>query len=253
MDFNYKKPAHYIPVLLLLITIYLFLIEPIRLFFTDNALSSVEDLGLTHISDAVYVIFQALFVLLELFLALFLLVIIPLLWYLIINKQSLKGALVSMQLQKKNMKQALLWAGVAVAASFTLSMIIGLAITMIQGVDVSDVSNITQYLNYLSLPAIFIIAVIQPVAEEIFFRGFLLEKFQKMLGPLSAVILTSVLFGIAHLLPGNAYNALLSIVIGIVLALVVLETKNLYTAIIAHILLNVMSMIVYIMAFVYFS
>jgi membrane protease YdiL (CAAX protease family) len=92
-----------------------------------------------------------------------------------------------------------------------------------------------------------ILIIIQPIAEEIFFRGFLLDKFKNLFGKNIAIFFSSLLFGLAHLSYGNIYPAILTFIIGLLLAVLVVKTKNLYSSIIAHILFNLISFSIYIL------
>lgn len=71
------------------------------------------------------------------------------------------------------------------------------------------------------------------ICEEIFFRGFLTWYFLGWVGPVSAVILASVLFGIGHVYLGIAQVPKTAI-IGLILALVVSLTGSLWPAILLH-------------------
>jgi hypothetical protein len=95
------------------------------------------------------------------------------------------------------------------------------------------------------MPATLILITVQPVTEEIFYRGFLLEKIEKMSSSFAAIGITGILFGLAHLTTGNIYPALLTGIAGVILATLVIKTKNLTAAIIAHILFNVASFAIY--------
>ena len=90
------------------------------------------------------------------------------------------------------------------------------------------------------------IVVFQSTTEEIFFRGFLLDKINTLAGKEIAILTTAILFGMAHLSYGKIYPALMTGVFGILLGYVVMKTKNLNTAIIAHILFNITSFALYI-------
>ena len=81
--------------------------------------------------------------------------------------------------------------------------------------------------------------------EEIFFRGFLLDKIKVISDQKTAIILTSFIFGIAHLTYGNVFPALMTGILGLILAYMVIKTKNLTTAIVAHILFNLTSVVLY--------
>ena len=68
-----------------------------------------------------------------------------------------------------------------------------------------------------------------------------MEKFNSLVGKEAAIIVTALLFGIAHLSFGNVYPAIMTAVVGLLLAFLVIKTKNLYSAITAHILFNLAS------------
>lgn len=52
-----------------------------------------------------------------------------------------------------------------------------------------------------SVPAFFTAVILAPVLEELIFRGIVLEGFLKNYSPVKAILLTNVLFGLAHLNP----------------------------------------------------
>jgi len=83
--------------------------------------------------------------------------------------------------------------------------------------------------------------------KRFFFRGFLLDKINSIVGKEAAIIITALLFGFAHLSFGNVYPAFMTAVIGLLLAFLIFKTKNLYSAIIAHILFNLVSFSFYIL------
>ena len=130
---------------------------------------------------------------------------------------------------------------------FAVIFAIGIVMTQI-GIDTEDLGNIEDIEQLFSLPAMFILVAVQPITEEIFFRGFLLEKIHAFAGKEIAIVVTSILFGIVHLSYGNVYPALMSGLLGIILAIVVIRTKNLMTAVIAHTLYNIASVTLYVIA-----
>ena len=71
------------------------------------------------------------------------------------------------------------------------------------------------------------------------------KKILKKAGPILAIITTSVLFGISHLSYTYAYAAIIAIILGVLLSIVVYKTKNLYSAIFAHTLINITSLTLY--------
>jgi uncharacterized protein len=82
----------------------------------------------------------------------------------------------------------------------------------------------------------FVLAVailFSPLAEEIFFRGFL----QKIFG----VYLSALAFGLSHFLYGSIAELIGAMVLGLAIGLFVKRQKALFPAIIAHILYNAIS------------
>ncbi len=77
--------------------------------------------------------------------------------------------------------------------------------------------------------------IIAPITEEIFFRGLILVFLLKKFSPFKAIIISSLLFSIAHL----RFDDFISLFFyGIVFALIFYKTGSLYMSIIAHFLTN---------------
>lgn len=83
-----------------------------------------------------------------------------------------------------------------------------------------------------SVFAILTIVVVAPVVEEIVFRGVLLHRFAVKWGPLIAVLLSSVLFGILHA------DVLGKSIFGIVMVMLYVRTGGLWLPIACHMLNN---------------
>lgn len=80
--------------------------------------------------------------------------------------------------------------------------------------------------------ALFSLAVlVAPVAEEVFFRGFLLPVFVGRWGFLRGASLVSLLFGLSHVAPGLLVPAFVS---GMLLAWLYRRTGSLWNCFIAH-------------------
>lgn len=83
--------------------------------------------------------------------------------------------------------------------------------------------------------------------EELLFRGYLLEAIQQNKGRRRAVIISGITFGLGHIVNiFRGYQALElvaqiagAIAIGLVLALLVVKTRNLIPGILFHILFNI--------------
>ena len=87
------------------------------------------------------------------------------------------------------------------------------------------------------------LVILPPIAEEIMFRGFLFTSLRQKLRMRYAVILTSVLFGIAHLQFGNGapllwVAALDTFTLSIVLCILREKTRSLWPSIMLHALKN---------------
>lgn len=89
--------------------------------------------------------------------------------------------------------------------------------------------------------AIIVVAVIAPVVEELFFRGFLYTALRKRWGIVAAVILSSVIFSFFHF---NVFNFIPIVIIGVALAYLYEITGSLGPPIMLHALNNLLSVIV---------
>ncbi len=78
------------------------------------------------------------------------------------------------------------------------------------------------------------------IAEELFFRGWVLSRGERHVSRALAVGVSAVAFGLVHVDPGHAIAASL---MGLYLAFVVLRTGSILTVIIAHVCNNVIATI----------
>ena len=173
------------------------------------------------------------------------LILVPILWYKVVNQLSLKEIFAKVQLRREGLDMALLWGVITVIAAFGVTLTLGLAYMYLTKIDPETLSNITDLQQLFSVPSLYLLVAIQPFCEEFFFRGFLFEKIQKTAGIPLAVLLTSVLFGVSHLSYTYAYAAVTAVLLGVLFSLVVIKTKNLYAAIFAHTLINIASLTLY--------
>lgn len=231
MDFKINNPSHIFAALLLLGSFLLIFGLPIMTFlYLIESPVSIENLSISEIAA----IGSQLFVI-----AVFILV--PFVWYYLVNKLSFKEMLKRIKLVGENIDKAFLWGILSAIIIFILIFVIEFALIGV-GVNVQDLSNIPDLQKLFSWPVLFFLVAVQPIGEEIFFRGFLLEKVQGFGGDVVAIILTAFLFGIAHFSYGKIYPVLIPILIGIILGYIVVRTKNLYSSIVGHIIFNVTSL-----------
>jgi membrane protease YdiL (CAAX protease family) len=115
------------------------------------------------------------------------------------------------------------------------------------GVDTQG-DEIFQIFSQLPSPVwLFLVgAVIAPVVEEIFFRGFLFQGFRQKYGWLTAVLLSSAIFGAAHLDP---VSLIPTFILGCVLAFLYHKSNSLWPGILFHAAINSFSLLaVYILS-----
>lgn len=92
------------------------------------------------------------------------------------------------------------------------------------------------------LPLLWIALIVAaPLSEELFFRGFLFEGIRyTRLGPVGAVLLTSLLWAVIHL-QYSLYEVSTVFVLGLMLGVARLKTRSIYTAIAMHSLVNLLA------------
>lgn len=239
MDFNYRKPFHIFALLLFLVTIFFYFIYPIYTFITNQSISQSEELQdiIGNLTIEIY------FLITELIFAFILLVFIPLSWYIIVNTISFRKAISKIRITLENIDIAFLW-GIFAAILIYIIIFVFSFILQSLGTNPTDLSNVTD-LDFLSPPILFVLVAVIPVAEEIFFRGFLLEKIGSFAGQNVAIVATSVLFGIAHIGYGKLFPVIMPMIMGLLLAYIVIKTKNLFASIFAHVSFNVVVIILY--------
>ena len=101
--------------------------------------------------------------------------------------------------------------------------------------------QIFEIFNQLQSPVWFFVvgAVVAPIVEEIFFRGFLFQGFRAKYGWLPAVLLSSAIFGAAHLDP---VSLIPTFVLGCVLAYMYHRSNSVWPGILFHAAINSFSL-----------
>jgi membrane protease YdiL (CAAX protease family) len=231
MDFSLKKPFHLFAAFLLGITIILLTIVPI--FSILGYYPTTQDVVLNEF----IIIFGAI-------IAIFLLVGTPILWYFLVNDFSIKEILKNLQINFKELPNAIFWAFIAITTMYIILILIGIYFMAI-GYKSNEITNIEELANNLTLGSVIFIVLFQSTSEEIFFRGFLLEKFSKISNQRIAIIATAIMFGLAHLSYGKLYPAIMTTIFGIILGIIVVRTKNLLSAILTHVIYNGASFILF--------
>lgn len=242
MDFNVNKPTHLVALLGLLGSLALFLGYPLISLFFPTQIPAIYSPLMSPLQkltiELVLLVVQFLFVFAGL-------IFVPLLWYKLVNHLSLQEIFAKVQLKREGLDMALFWGFITVIVAFGITLAIGLIYMYLTKIDPNTLSNIPDLQQLFSIPSLYLLVVIQPFCEEFFFRGFLFEKIQKTAGIPLAVIVTSVFFGVSHLSYTYAYAAVTAVFLGVLFSLVVVKTRNLYSAIFAHTLINIVSLTLY--------
>ncbi len=237
MDFNYKKISHIFALLVLLFTFFLIIVIPILTFF--GFFSSVdEEANITEVA----ILFGSV-------ITVIIFIGTPFIWYLIVNEFKIKQMFKSVKLTFNRIDEAFLWGIVAAVSMFVIVIAIGFLLYASGIVDQdTEISNVDDLASNLSIFSMVFIIVFQSISEEVFFRGFLLEKIDTFAGKNLAILITAILFGLAHMSYGKVYPVIMPMIMGVLLGYIVFKTKNLLAAITAHMLFNLGSFILYLFA-----
>ena len=244
-DFNIKKPAHVYAFIILLSALFLIIILPI-LSILGLQPTVTEMTGATEITETI--------ILMSSIITIIIFIGTSFLWYLLVNRYSIKKILFHLKLRIYGIDMAILWGVIAAIVMFAIVFVIGATLYML-GFDQESLTNVEDVMGGLSIASMLFIVIFQSTTEEILFRGFLLDKISSvagdkinpMAGKVIAIALTSFLFGLAHLSYGKIYPAIMPVVMGLILGVLVIKTKNLYSAIVAHMLFNLTSITLYVL------
>lgn len=87
--------------------------------------------------------------------------------------------------------------------------------------------------------------LIAPLYEELIFRGIILAALLHHLSPGRALLLSCVVFGVAHILVQSVYAMVFTAILGLYLGWIYYRTRSLVLPVIAHFLYNIFGMFVY--------
>jgi uncharacterized protein len=112
------------------------------------------------------------------------------------------------------------------------------------GLNPEGQQEVTSIASQLPLPvAVITIAVLAPIAEELFFRGFVFNAWEREYGTRSALIGAALLFGLAHVPGGTPLAVVIVLLLGVLLTWVYAWTRNLATTIGIHAAFNLASVL----------
>jgi len=237
MDFNIRKPLHILALILLIISFFIMIIFPILSFI--GVFPSTQSVEVQELSESIRLLSELIMLVIQLCLVFGLLVIVPIIWYILVNDCTIKEAFSRLKLRLERIDMAFLWGIIAAIVIFIVIFVLEFVLIQFLHYQVEDLSNIPDIRQLFSWPTMFFLVGFQPIAEEFFFRGFLFEKIEKFAGGAIAIVFTAFLFGLAHMSYGKLFPVVMPILIGIILGYIVYRTKNLYSSIIAHVVFNI--------------
>jgi membrane protease YdiL (CAAX protease family) len=102
-------------------------------------------------------------------------------------------------------------------------------------------TEILKIFDSLDSPIWFILVgvIFAPIVEELFFRGFLFQGFRQKYGWVGGALLSSAIFGLAHLDP---VALIPTFILGLLLAYMYHRSNSVWPGIILHILVNAMGL-----------
>ena len=85
------------------------------------------------------------------------------------------------------------------------------------------------------------VAIVTPIAEELFFRGYLLDAINRKHGDWTSIIFSAILFGFVHLDPFIMGQAFMG---GIIYGWIRLRPGSLLPSIACHMMWNMLALVV---------
>ena len=220
-----KRALKIIPIILLLFFILTFYIRPLV------SPPYTQEIEITEFS----MIINSL-------ITLFLLISIPLSWLYLIDGKKTEDVLRYLKIRKENLGLAIVYG--IIGFSFVIFVLMLFGIYIKTSGEEYDNPLVKEIARTLSIPSIVFIALAQSSGEEIFFRGFLMEKLSLNGNYHIGIFLSSLLFGLAHLSYNQIYQVILPIAIGVIFGYMVAKSKNLLSSIIPHASYNLISLLI---------
>jgi len=147
-----------------------------------------------------------------------------------------------------DIKRNVIFTVIGLASLFFVLIAMTIAFTFF---GLNDQQNVVDIANSLPLPILLLAILFAPFSEEFFFRAMLTSQIERIHdhfkipnAAVSAIIFSSVIFGLFHF----AYNSVVEIVgaflIGLILALIYKRSGSIIPAIAVHMIYNFASIIV---------
>ncbi len=152
-------------------------------------------------------------------------------WFFAIFRR--KSHLKDLGLRYYSILKTIWYAFICLLAIFLVSFLYVFLMNSLFGIEAppSKIETLIRNRSISSNILLVVVAVIAPLSEEIFFRGFLYSAFRKSWGVNAALFLSSFLFAAVHL---ELYSFIPLMIIGWLLAYLFERTKSLMPAIFLH-------------------
>jgi membrane protease YdiL (CAAX protease family) len=137
-------------------------------------------------------------------------------------------------LRSAPLRPAVLTASIALAVFYVVSAVYSALVEPTGEQDIVDTLGTERGTGYL-LATAFIVILVSPVAEEIFFRGFFYRSLRNRFHPLAAATIVGLVFGAIHYTDSETLQLIpILIVLGVLFCLVYERTGSLYPSIGMH-------------------
>ena len=122
-----------------------------------------------------------------------------------------------------------------------IPVVLGITISLIYNISLYNLNNVVHFTNMFELSKLPIIVQIissgicGPILEEFIFRGIVYNKLKTFNKKMTAIILTSIIFGIVH---SNIINGIYAFGVSFILIYLYEKYKTLKAPIVMHMFLN---------------
>ncbi len=133
-----------------------------------------------------------------------------------------------------------------VAISFLFGIILGflfIFISVFLSLGYKEENPLAEKLRNLHISMLFLIPFFSSISEETFYRGFLQMQLKKKIGSIPAILISSLLFSLAHLEYGVTMQIILPFIFGILLGVLMNKMENIIAPISAHFTYNFISLL----------
>ncbi len=135
---------------------------------------------------------------------------------------------------------------VAAAGAWGAVIVYGLLLTLVFGEGAAPEQDIEDLFDSRAvLPVVGIaVVLVAPLAEEVFFRGFVFPGLIRPVGVFGAILVSGLLFGMFHVTGADSAGLVIPFTpIGMLFAWLYFKTGTLWTSIVSHLVFNLVSFI----------